>query len=575
MKTTWTTHSRRTGRNAKRYPWTQCLTKSCKNQQLRIQIKKTISEFLQDGRIPEIMRTARMCPLPKDKTRYPKLDRIRPLMVFSPLMKCIEDGCYRAWADRIWAQVGGEQLGFRKGAETHMNIIRVLRRRSMLYRQDGQVYTLLIDLAGAYDTVWRQKLYSLLDGLLPDGGVPLYRRLTEELYFSLADVRRKYTLGIPQGAILSPAMFALYLEQALKLLRKANMEFYAYADDVIILATDLLQISEFKNKIAPEWASNWNLFVSEHKTELVLRGRQVVIGKDRERLRRITGEVTLFREVESAKYLGIEIGKLVGARGVKTHLKKVIAEKMKGAEKYRRCVTSEQTRTALSWWLITKVLYQGVAYVALDWVKPSWIEHLTMKSIKNRSTNCRGVGWKFLKSFYGYDLQAMLEASRTRMWKKMLPMQIRLPLNLDYATEVRPHCYYRLVKARVKEVWYALRKRIYDKNTGTFLRCRECNEEWSVTHQCEHFRDGPVLTSEEVEHIHLIRESGEIRPMARLLRTVQLLDKATELARNLRKRATPPPTAPTEASEQRGPTSVINTGRRDYLLDQSFQPSCT
>ena len=84
------------------------------------------------------------------------------------------------------------------------------------------------------------------------------------------------TIGTPQGDSLSPVLFVIYLEAALRDLRHnlpqrpqedINMPHYiAYADDVDFISNSNVYLNEVQ-RLAPGCLLQWHLVINESKTE--------------------------------------------------------------------------------------------------------------------------------------------------------------------------------------------------------------------------------------------------------------------------------------------------------------------
>ena len=79
---------------------------------------------------------------------------------------------------------------------------------------------------------------------------------------------RKVTSGVPQGSVLAPLYFVLYLESLIKDLQEhcQNIQIFAFADDVKLLGQDQLEIKKAL-QIIEKWCENWNLCLQPKKSE--------------------------------------------------------------------------------------------------------------------------------------------------------------------------------------------------------------------------------------------------------------------------------------------------------------------
>ena len=172
------------------------------------------------------------------------------------------------------------QAGFRKDRGCEDQITRVIQQI-----QDGfhskpmkRSVLVLLDFSKAYDMVWREKLLlSMLKQGIPPGLVKwirhfLVNRQARVKFNSTESKCRIMRQGLPQGSVLSPILFLLYINHLANLLPQNNVN-AMFANDVSILATESTK-EEAQIKaheavdIVVEWARNWKLRLNATKSEV-------------------------------------------------------------------------------------------------------------------------------------------------------------------------------------------------------------------------------------------------------------------------------------------------------------------
>jgi len=133
----------------------------------------------------------------------------RPIAILSPLRKMIELLWMSRTSTKLWSGIGSYQMGFRRGGNTHIQIKR-LTSRIHKKKVDALAY---IDLKGAYNTVNRQALLEICHGRLNcDYSTERLQDLLKPMTTELNGFTFKADRGVPQGAVISPLLFNVYLD---------------------------------------------------------------------------------------------------------------------------------------------------------------------------------------------------------------------------------------------------------------------------------------------------------------------------------------------------------------------------
>ena len=80
-------------------------------------------------------------------------------------------------------------------------------------------------------------------------------------------------MGLPQGSILSPVLFKVYLEEALKSSRKLEElrkrgDLLAFADDMLVMSNSKPEVEQAIEELAT-LNTNWNLRLNKKKSEIL------------------------------------------------------------------------------------------------------------------------------------------------------------------------------------------------------------------------------------------------------------------------------------------------------------------
>lgn len=112
--------------------------------------------------------------------------------------------------------------------------------------------------------------------------------------------RVRITRGVPQGAVLSPTLFNVFLNPLLEELDEIGIDFLAFADDIVLTTTGTLQTSQAISVIE-RWCLNAGISINKNKSAVM------VVRQDRRTPDYHHSHVKGIPVVTHYKYLGVHI----------------------------------------------------------------------------------------------------------------------------------------------------------------------------------------------------------------------------------------------------------------------------
>ena len=230
--------------------------------------------------IPTIWKTAKIIPLLKPGKPSDKGPSYRPVSLLSPAIKILEALLLPALSEAV--QLADHQHGFRKGRSTgtalqriHNHITRGLNKKKPVHR----TVNVAIDLSRAFDTVDHTILLQDILKLQLNHYIKrflcayLRGRQTFVVFRNSNSKYRKVKQGVPQGGVLSPLLFNLYMSTMPQ--PPGNIRLITYADDSNILGSGpkirpvVKKINSYL-KTLNVWFKGRNLAISPPKSSATL-----------------------------------------------------------------------------------------------------------------------------------------------------------------------------------------------------------------------------------------------------------------------------------------------------------------
>ena len=343
------------------------------NDELIKAIHKIFNFSFKTGDLPEDWRTADVKFLRKSgKSSYHSASAYRPISLTSCLGKCLE----RILTVRLNGFIehnniiDTEQEGFRKFHSTTSALLRLVQDIYNAFNNKSETLAAFIDLEKAFDSVWREGLLVKLHRLGIRG------QIWKWIEGFLSDRKARCCLkgqygpvfgtsvGLPQGSVISPVLFILYLQDIFKEITSKGVK---YADDGTIWVTGqdanalAKEIEEDLKKIY-RWTLKWRMKINIEKTEICLFTKQPDTA-DGER-----PEVTLqekkIKYNPTPKLLGVILDETLNFQ---SHISKVEQKANKAVSTLRQVKYVENIDTKK---LIQ--LYQSLVLPVLEYACPVW-----------------------------------------------------------------------------------------------------------------------------------------------------------------------------------------------------------
>lgn len=134
---------------------------------------------------------------------------------------------------------------------------------------------LYIDLKSAYNTVDRKKLFEVirLRNILEPAELSFLEALYNSIYYKSSQPTEKHFLlnGLPQGSILSPLLFNIYMDEVIQDALSTFSKYLfkkIYADDMVVI-TKSKHLNEFMTAIRSAF-TRYSLIFNQKKSQIQL-----------------------------------------------------------------------------------------------------------------------------------------------------------------------------------------------------------------------------------------------------------------------------------------------------------------
>jgi hypothetical protein len=243
-----------------------------------------INKSLQEGIFPENEKIGIITPILKPNKDPNIISSYRPVTSLSFVSKLLENIVHEQLTNylNINKLIPKFQSAYRYKHSTTTALLKIQTDIINILAKGESVIYLSLDITAAFDTIIHLLLLKCLKNI-GISGTPLKwfrsylknRKIkvkAKKIFSKLFDL----IIGIPQGGVLSPTLYSIYISDICQLLKKYNIQFHLYADDIIIYFTSKnLTIDQIQEKVNIFMTAIQNYMLDKHlklnpnKTEIM------------------------------------------------------------------------------------------------------------------------------------------------------------------------------------------------------------------------------------------------------------------------------------------------------------------
>ena len=412
----------------------------------------------ESGFFPDRWKMATIIPLHKGGDRT-EVGNYRPVSLLPLPGKIIERIAHSRITEflNVMGVISDKQGGFRKGFSTSQTIAD-LTDKLFADMNDGKVsLAAFIDLRKAFDTVDHNILlkklqcYGVKELNLKWCQNYLSNRVQRTLANGHLSSSKNITCGVPQGSVLGPLFFILYVNDVQQAICGAHLQLYA--DDTVLFASDH-DAEVAARKLQPalkqfeEWCSRNKLSLNPKKTKKMAFGTRLQVKKAKN-VTLLIANVPL-QNVPTYKYLGILLDSTLSYNCHVNNVVSTVTYKANLLAKIRKFMTNNVALKIYKSMILPYFDYGDVIYNTANQTGLDKLQRVQNKCLKT----CLGFGRRHeTKSLHATAKVPMLEARRETHVNNFMYHRLSRPHLLDgrnIATRAHDAPMFRVVKPSIE-----------------------------------------------------------------------------------------------------------------------------
>lgn len=240
-------------------------------------LAKLFTRFINDGFVPEYWKRSAVIPIYKGKGDRTNPGSYRPISL-TPTISRLFERVLRQLIDPVFRQLIHEnQFGFRAGRSTESNLLCCYEKVTSCLDSGLNIDVIFLDMAKAFDKVDHSLLVSKL--LTSGLNMRIVRVLKHFLVNRTQFVRvgsaesdsASVSSGVPQGTVLGPVLFSLFINDLLSLPFENIV--LAFADDLKLFGSDPDSLQRDLDRIQ-QWCADNLMLLNVSKCNVLYLGKR-------------------------------------------------------------------------------------------------------------------------------------------------------------------------------------------------------------------------------------------------------------------------------------------------------------
>ena len=338
--------------------------------------KKTLLQLFnaswKSGTVPALWKKAFICPIHKKGKSKKDPKNYRPISLTSCLGKLMERILNRRliWHLETNNLLTPTQTGYRKHRSTEDQLALLAQEIETAFQEKEKVVSVFFDLSRAFDKVWREGLLLKIHQSGITGRMFgwirsfLHDRTAQVKLDGHTSVSVKMREGVPQGGVISPTLFLIYINDITTTIPK-HVSNTLHADDLAVWsASEQTSTAAYRLQMTVErieqWTKDWGLEINRVKTVATLFS----LSTSKEKIKIKLGNTVLPQE-DTPTFLGVKLDKHLTW---KPHIEDLEARGIRRLALMRKLSGTTWGATSS----ILKTVYTGTVRPVLEYGSTAW-----------------------------------------------------------------------------------------------------------------------------------------------------------------------------------------------------------
>ena len=249
-----------------------------------VMLTKIVNACLRTSHFPTSWKHAVVTAIPKPGKDITNPTNYRPISLLPVMSKILERVVLTRIEGHIEQRnvVPPQQFGFKRGHSTNHQLARLTRNVKNSLNRGESAGMILLDVEKAYDSVWQDAiLHKMKLAEFPTYILKLLNSFLKQRSFQVAvdgvlSRRQQIPFGVPQGAVLSPALYNIFTSD---LVMVNGVEYYLFADDTGFVAADksaeaIIEKLQSAQNSLESYQQKWRIKINPAKTQAIFFTRR-------------------------------------------------------------------------------------------------------------------------------------------------------------------------------------------------------------------------------------------------------------------------------------------------------------